>query len=183
MLSDKTYCFCKTMLLRNKTMVDSWQTVWFATKQVCSWQINVASWQINVDSWQINVASWQFNIASRPNNVDPRQKPMLLCDKSCCFATKTIIGFATNQCASWQNKLVCLQARLLCDKADYWQTFSFVAGAPRKASPLCNWLIHELQPARFVSLLQEARLREIDRYDIKRICAIMKSSRAISYFQ
>jgi hypothetical protein len=36
-----------------------------------------------------------------------------------------------------------------------------------KASPLRNWLIYELQPARFFSLLQEARLRsKSTAYDI-----------------
>jgi hypothetical protein len=48
---------------------------------------------------------------------------------------------------------------LLGDKADFGKPFSFVAAPPGKASPLHNWLIYELQPARFVSLLQEARLR------------------------
>jgi hypothetical protein len=37
--------------------------------------------------------------------------------------------------------------------------FSVVAGPPGKALPLRNWLIYELQPARFISLLQDARLR------------------------
>jgi hypothetical protein len=65
------------------------------------------------------------------------------------------------------------KAGLLRDKANCYDTkhdcfmtkriigkpFTFVAGPPGKASPLHNWLIYELQPARFVSLLQEARLR------------------------
>jgi hypothetical protein len=37
--------------------------------------------------------------------------------------------------------------------------FSMVCCPPDKASPLHNWLIYELQPAQFFSLLQEARLR------------------------
>jgi hypothetical protein len=68
------------------------------------------------------------------------------CDtKHDCFVTKQIIG----------------------------KPFTFVAGPPDKASPLRNWLIYELQPARFVSLFQEARLRsKSTAYEYKRICAI-----------
>jgi hypothetical protein len=58
---------------------------------------------------------------------------------------------------------------LLCDKAGSKAALRqrglsenlsvLFAGPQDKASPLHNWLIYELQPARFFSLLQEARLR------------------------
>jgi len=65
-----------------------------------------------------------------------------------------------------KTSLICDKANCFGSKRDYFVTkqifgkpFSMACGPADKASPLHNWLINELQPARFASLLQEVRLR------------------------
>jgi hypothetical protein len=112
---------------------------------------------------------------------------MLLCDQSIllrdqttCFMAKQCC-FATNQCCfmtkqtvlppntidSWRSRMQGRYADCDLQPATSNQQPATSNQQPDTASPLNNWLIFELQPARFFSLLQETQLRnKSTAYDI-----------------
>jgi hypothetical protein len=101
-----------------------------------------------------------------PNTIASWQS-RLIRDKANCYGTKHDC-FMTMQIDARQSKRLVHQTRLLRDKAGSKAALRQRGLSAGKASPLRNWLIYELQPARFFSLLAE----QMNRLRNKRICAI-----------
>jgi hypothetical protein len=127
----------QTPLLRDKARLICGKANCFCSKHDCS----VTKQSVVVPD---TIASWQSKLSSSQTRL-LHDKAGLIHDKANCFCSK-------HDC--FMTKQVCFVIKQIIGKR-----FSMGCGPPDKASPLRNWLIYELQPARFVSLLQEARLR------------------------